>query len=743
MAAAMDISLNAGVDRRDRPGEPLPLPRMAELGVSFERQPDGSDSCAVHSLNNLTQPILPPEQAADISAARVAAAVAAERGERVELEGWEMQSLFKLKDLQQAESECRLEECNDSFLPAAVSSLMSLRMDSSLDDGRSPKARTGMFEVEAVKAAARAKGFEVIDVEPTPCWEELDCGAARYAQAARDLEAKGCERWFLGYLVYERIPGRAMHYYTILRRGAGCMAGKEQEAWLLLDGLDRGPKSPRNRLMSYEDMIAFYNRNADWFKSWLVRWYPVVDRRAAVTTVCRAVARGVRDACGEREIASALLGISPQRAEAALDTPEIRWDVARAATSLLQAVTLVDRELQVLQLAVSEKRARTDLEQTGWDFEQAVKSHAERILKQCNSEGAGSQFGGVFEKYSALHLGDWDPRAAAQVLLLVVQADDHTEGTDPVQKLKAGASALEACAWDADQALAVLHLLRARRNTEVSEGLTEAYAARLLKVGGDLSTAERLLQVHERFPQTPPGVCAEALRRADGHPPSACEMLKEFQGRVQETVARAWRLPEGDAPEVEGAEEVACLALELAEWNPHVAFITAESFALASVHVRRELRDLEAKARLEATAIVHWGDGPAPQRSSGSRAPPAAQAACKPTEADLATALGTLDALDGLRARPVAVAEIVGALQRAEMDTGAAARSLWHARTGLSADVPSDKAPSGAAPEQPQAKAAMPKPQPESVDGRSSKVAAVPCTQRRKKGPDKSECIMM
>ena len=33
-----------------------------------------------------------------------------------------------------------------------------------------------MFDVEAVKLAARSNGFEVIDVEPKPSWQESEAG---------------------------------------------------------------------------------------------------------------------------------------------------------------------------------------------------------------------------------------------------------------------------------------------------------------------------------------------------------------------------------------------------------------------------------------------------------------------------------------------------------------------------------------------------------------------------------------
>lgn len=710
LAAALDFSLNDASDRKNRPGEAFSLPQMTDLGVSFERQPDGSDSCAIHSLNNLVQPLLSPEEAAIVSAARVAASVAAECGEKVQLEGLAEQGPFRLRDLQEAEAEVRREECQDSFLPTAASMLL-LRSES----GPLAHTRTGMFEVEAVKVAAHNKGYEVIDVEPTPDWADAECGAARYVQTAADLDKQGGERWFLGFLVYERIPGRAMHYYAILRIPGNSEYGISKEpSWLILDGLDRGAKSPRNRLLTTDDLIAFHDKNGEWFRSWLVRWYPVVDRSAAIAAVCKAVAQSAQHACGKEETDAGLLGVSPQRAEVALESETIRWDVSRGAKELLGAVAMVDRELQVLRLAVSEKQARNYLEQAKWDFERAVQIHAEGMLQWCHQEAAEgdavttSEFGGPVATYAALHLADWDARAAAQVLLLVARASPgQPQGaacsTNKFNSLKEAASALEACSWDLDRAHAVMRLCGVRLARNWMEFVSKAHCAKLLDcVGFDLCLAELLLDVHHRFPHTPPGVCAEALRRGDDNVPAACALLQEFEKRVQDQVRRAWRtsgVPEvanedGETLNAEAAA-VGHLALATAEWNPAIAFYTAESFALGLLHVRRELLELERRARSKAMDTVHQGASAADQHASPSRsswnspgAAPAVvgQTIAAPSEAEVAEALDVLDALSCFSVKaPPDAAEIIEMLQEAAMNPSVAATNLWHRRTGLSA----------------------------------------------------------
>ena len=446
LAEAMASSYQDHCERTRRPGIALELPHLAELRLAYERQRDGSDTCAIHSLNNLVQPA--PEELDSALAASLAKAAAMSeavtRNTRLEAGGaagppgsgsrfahaalpgvrgslpssgfrgsgaaalsplsvigsstsrWsvvdEVAKLvrrlnisnqtnnikqkqspagpFCLPDLQEAELEVRQLESQDGFLPLRPVVGSSLDLDATLQPGdagyevRSPMARTGMFELEAVKLAARNKGYEVIEIHPTPVWAEAEAG--RYARAARDLEDAGCrERWFLGFLVYERIPGRAMHYYAILRlpgREAGA-DGLREDRWVILDSLDRGETSPRNRLLTTQELAAHHDDNGEHFRSWLVRWYPVVSRSAAASALCDAINRGARAACGTAssgEKEQDLLNISSQRGkaalESALDSEEARWCVAAAAENMLGAVPLVRRELHVLQLAVSEQQ---------------------------------------------------------------------------------------------------------------------------------------------------------------------------------------------------------------------------------------------------------------------------------------------------------------------------------------------------------------------------------------------------
>lgn len=756
LAAALDTSLNE-TGRRDRPGQELSLPGLAQLGVAFERQPDGSDSCAIHSLNNIVQPFRSPEEAADISAARVAAAVATEQGEAVLLEGVLAQGPFTLQDLQDAEAEVRREERHDEFLPLATTSLLLLRADSGQALGQAP-ARTGMFEVEAVKVAARNKGYEVIEVEPTPCWAEPECGARCYAEAARELDAQGGERWLLGFLVYERIPGRAMHYYVIVRVPGSQVAGAERdEAWVVLDGLDRGPKSPRNRLLTPDELVAFYDRNGEWFRSWLVRWYPVVDHAAAVQTVSGAVTRGALEACGAKESEAGLLRVSPDCAKAALEGE--RWEAARAARRLLSAVAKVDRELQVLQLAVSEGQARSDLERAGWDFALAVRTRSEQMLQQCwfevpaTAEGAagaeppgrwipGARFGGALATYLALHFANWDARSAALVLLLAARAQDAAPPSDPRSgesgggpssaELRMAGAALEACGWDLDRGLAVFKLCREQHKRQEdcgTIGLSEAECAVVLEsVRYDAVMAERLLDVRRSFPRTPPKVCAEALRRGDGNVPAACALLQEFEERVRAVALRVIRAPEskGWIQESE-VDELYRPALDLADWNPAVAFAWAESIPTVVVHALRELAQLENQVWQDAKSTVDrsgdtWEQPQATQGthgSSGSKSAP-------PSEAEVAAALHTLDAVTTAKGLRPSAAEVLAALQEAAMDPATAAALLFHRRTGLGPK-------SGEKLKSPRPPTAARAPAPR--EGEGPPQARVPSKQRKPGGP--------
>lgn len=300
------------------------------------------------------------------------------------------------------------------------------------------------------------------------------------------------------------------------------------------------------------------------------------------------------------------------------------------------------------------------------------------------------------------------------------------ESSDSAPRLSRTASALKACDWDVDRALGVLRLLASRNiSAEVSRALSESYCVEVLQhVRGDLALAERLLEVHQRFGTTPLAVCAEALRRGDSHASAACSLLEDFRGRVRGLVVKAWRSQDDAVREEGAAEQVAYFALEVAEWNPSVAFMTAESFALALLQVRREWNALESRARTRATAHVQYGDGT--------------------TEAELAEALTTLDSLDALRSRPVSsISETLRALQDTAMEPMTTARQLWQIGTGIAVHAgPLEKPEKPPVPPKPPAPptAASAKVQPDRCKGKT-KGQAKPSAKSRKN--PREDCSLM
>eukprot|EP00927_Polykrikos_kofoidii_P035641 TRINITY_DN30190_c0_g1_i1.p1 TRINITY_DN30190_c0_g1~~TRINITY_DN30190_c0_g1_i1.p1 ORF type:complete len:1006 (+),score=162.55 TRINITY_DN30190_c0_g1_i1:110-3127(+) len=750
LAAALAASFNEDStspnDMKDRPGSEVAISQLAELGIVFEHQPDGSDTCAMHSLNNIAQIERPQEKASAALSAAVSIGVALEAGKNVAPELLSAcAGPFGLEDLQQAEAASREQQLQGSFLtPPTDMDSSVLRAHScgsigSSPSGRGTKSRTGMFDIEAVKIATRAKGYEVIDIEPSPSWKDAE--AARYVQAARASVVAGKrvsqdQRWFLGFLVYERIPGRAMHYYAILRWTD--LSGSE--TWVLLDSMDRGCNKPRNKIMTVDDVVKFYNSNAEWFKSWLVRWYPVVHRTTAVAALQCALVDGVRLACetrfdmGDDTVALDDDVVSRDRAEKTLDGHEVRWNVDVATRALLDSAPLVGRELQVLRLALGEDQARRELVEADWDLEKAVRSRAERVLRLCRASdsntatvGSGgceqqrcdSVFGGASGSaiaplpavlqgasatYLALRIADWDVRAAAQILQLTASGEVSVDSlAAAVPSLRHARAALQACKWDLDQARGVQRLqgvLRERQRRCDSEhagkpseqspsSVSEAEAWQLLQgVSFDEQQAVHLLEVRRAFPSAPVSVCAEALQRGDRHVASACELLREFQGRVRDLVAKV-AAPTTPAIEMarsvqgtpaaplrpiglcslEEALSIANLALDASDWSPSVAFCTAESFASGVVQVRAALWDLEIAMRRKALSIV---DGSV---SRGSQ-----QESADGQSERVATALSALDAMDeACEKKEPSIPSMVAALKSAGMDPGEASSGLWRA----------------------------------------------------------------
>jgi len=685
--SALVHALAASLETVQRPGSELSPSLLAELGFTCARQPPGTDTCAIHCLNNLCQSPGAGKSASD---------------------------LFTLAGLQEAENETRHDEVKGSFLSGDNPPVRSTSASALLVGA----ARTGMFDVETVKTAARAKGYEVIDIEPKPHWAEAD--AESYVLSARTLEESGCsDRWFLGFLVYERIPGMAMHYYAIVRSAESRPAGQRgNEVWIVLDSLDSGDscvETSRNRLMTFEDLTTHYELNAEWFRSWSVRWYPVVARAAATATLQKTMASSTRDMLGDKGTDIESLVVSERRAEVILDSDDVRWDVALAAEELKGSINLVDRELKVLRLTVSERQARRQLERDGWNLEHAVRNHAERLLKQWRDEPAEStpdtpkvcMHNSAHTSYLALHFTDWDVRASAHLLLVMARAD-AARSTDSIVAIEAEQSgdsagvpkshtaipakmqgamrALEMARWDTDRALSVLQLLQMEReriqNSDDTDATGNATSASLEEcfsaldcVNFDLRHAASLLAVRRRYQGTPAALCSEALRRSDFHGETACTLLQEFENRVQDLVGRIGMHPslehKGEKHSSAGLAEAACmrddevpvvarLALNAAEWNPSVAFVTAEGYALGLVRTRRELQLLDQRQRPQAVDAI--------QRQTGA------------DEVEMTAALSTIDAMDALRqANP---ATILTALENARMCSSEAAAALWQERVG-------------------------------------------------------------
>eukprot|EP00928_Gymnodinium_smaydae_P031431 TRINITY_DN23064_c0_g1_i1.p1 TRINITY_DN23064_c0_g1~~TRINITY_DN23064_c0_g1_i1.p1 ORF type:complete len:972 (+),score=184.69 TRINITY_DN23064_c0_g1_i1:149-3064(+) len=694
----------------ERPGAELSGKMLADFGVAFERQPDSSDTCAVHALNNLVQRDASPEDAAAtramLEAAAVAAEAAAAAGEEVELGGI-CSGPFAVHDLQQAEAESRSEELNASFLmPPTEQHLSALRSTSGhmSPSASSAPPRTGMFDVEAIKIAARAKGFEVIDTEPKPEWAET--AIANYIDAARATavaESGANERWFLGFLVYERIPGFAMHYYSILHWPMQANAGAQgssandqheakfhDEAWLLLDSMDRGSKHARNRFMTFPDLVQFYEMNSEWFRSWLVRWYPIVRKSAAVSALQRVITSKVSEICEDSASEICKDSVSSLRAEGACESS--RWNVLAASEQLLKAQELVGRELLVLRLALNETRARELLAAAEWNLDTAVRERMECVLGHRNPvvDSKRDDDSNVATKssdatdfslltspqsshatYLALRMTDWDIRSAAQLLLVSARAG--AAETALRLRLEHALAALKASAWDADRALGVLRLLRTERARLLqghhgtagecgsdSPPIEETAFQVLNLTGFDELTALALLKVCVEFPNAPLAVCAEALRRGDSHAASACELLREFKTRVQNLVAKIGKSdPSPKAPGLRGQEEeseLALLALDAAEWNPGVAFKAAESFTLGIVQVRSELLRLEGNARKQAVDVVQKGTA---------------------SEDLVAVALAVIDSLDAALLNEQSLTSLLDALREADMCPKKAAASVW------------------------------------------------------------------
>jgi len=94
--------------------------------------------------------------------------------------------------------------------------------------------------------------------------------------------------------------------------------------------------------------------------------------------------------------------------------------------------------------------------------------------------------------------------------------------------------------------------------------------------------------VRRRFPRVPVNVAQEVLRRNDDDPHAACEMLDEYQKRVQRMVLQN---ASEDLLFKDEELSIAENALNSADWDPNVAFSAAKNLTLAVQQTRKLIRN--------------------------------------------------------------------------------------------------------------------------------------------------------
>lgn len=441
---------------------------------------------------------------------------------------------FTLADLQKAEAQHARAQEGGQFAQVA-------------SDQNVP---TGFFDMEALKIAASTAELEIVDVEPIGDFRRSQCLA--FSDCASQCTDGS---WFLGFLVYDARPGHIMHYYA-LRRDE-----RYQGVWLKLDSQapDTG-EEPRNRRLTAEQLWSLYEANKQHFAAWLMRWYPVVYRAGA--------AREVRTKLQQ------LLGydLSDPRARTALQ--KTKWVVTRTVEHLLKDLpTTAIRELLVQFARPSEAEMRCALETANWDLG-AAQPEIDKVLRHRISLAQGVTTG-MAQK--ALSLCDWEPAKAATLLSLQLQCGPAS--ADVLGDLHA---ALKLTGNDVDQAKAVINLVPA------VESMEHAAALFMQMRTWSVEAARRVLQVRKRFPRVPVNVAQEVLRRNDDDPHAACEMLDEYQKRVQRLV-----LQHASEDLLFKNEEISIAetALNSTDWDPNVAFTAAKNLTLAVQHTRKLIKN--------------------------------------------------------------------------------------------------------------------------------------------------------
>merc|ERR1719329_654864 len=471
------------------------MTELQRIGLFYEAQAPGSDTCGLNALNNLCQ-----------------------------------RRQFCLEDLQRAEAEREQAQVGGRFSELAEAS-----------------APTGFFDVEALKIAASSVDLEIVDVEPKADFRKSKC--LSFVESARQSQDGS---FFLGFLVYDR---QAMHYYT-LRRDERCAEG----VWLKFDSQspDSGP-NVRNRRLLDADLWNLYGCYAPQFQSWLLRWYPVVYRAGAAQELrrCLAASPGAYDILDSR--ARVMLG-------------KCQWLVQRTAEYMLKDLPQeVIRELLVMFARPSEAEMRRALESANWDVA-AAQPAIDQLLRQriLSAQSADTDD----RPRRALNLCDWEPIMAATLLSLQLQSGTSADAFVELHE------ALELAGSNVDRAEAVIELLPTVGNIKATATLLEE--TRIWSV----PAAKRVLEIRKRCPHMAAAVALELLRRNDDDPHAACEMLGEYEKRVQRVVL-------DNAPDglVEGEEAaVAVAALNSSDWDPSVAFVAAKNLTYALLQTRKLIR---------------------------------------------------------------------------------------------------------------------------------------------------------
>lgn len=450
---------------------------------------------------------------------------------------------FKLADLQQAEAKHAQMHKGGHFMHSQPQNLP-----------------TGFFDIEALKIAAQKSGLEIVDVEPVMDYSKSPCRAFSDAAASSDDSS-----WFLGFLVYDRRPGFFMHYYALRRdeRFAGI--------WLRLDSLlAQSGEESKNRRLTMDNLWATYQANAHFFGAWVLRWYPVVYCKGAADEVVKRLKR------------TSDCTLSEERALKALK--QCGWVVCKTVRYLLEDVPRATvRELLVSFARPSEAEMRSALEAAEWDVA-AAQPAIDKVLRERIALAQDVEPGGIV--LTALSLCDWEPKQAATVLSLQLHCKslklDMTlserghPGYEPSKQLALLHEALQLAGADVDHAEALLRLLPSVGTMSQTKRLLEQ-----AKWSG--VAAQKILEVQKRIPRVSNTVALEVLKRNDEDPHAACEMLAEYQKGVQRLVLENafTDLAKGDEMLIAEA------ALDLSDWDPAVAFVSAKNLLVAVEQTRR------------------------------------------------------------------------------------------------------------------------------------------------------------